>query len=123
MGALSSMRAVGAILYRISNGASSKCSFKFNSFAPSKHYLLSRNQLSSKSSISSWAHFYEVKLSNYQLRTIRTSPLVCMGRRSCKIAGRKVSLSLYLFECVFLFVCLFRGSDVYFKFTRTPLIR
>ncbi|XP_044464221.1 probable transcriptional regulatory protein At2g25830 [Mangifera indica] len=89
MGALSSMRAVGAILYRISYGAVSKCSFKFNSSAPSKHYLLSRNQLSSKSSISSWAHFYEVKLSNYQLRTIRTSPLVCMGRRSCKIAGRK----------------------------------
>ncbi|KAJ0034292.1 hypothetical protein Pint_24965 [Pistacia integerrima] len=62
-----------------------------NSFALSKHCLLSRNQLSSASSISSWAHLYEVKYCNYQLRTIRTFPPVCMRRRSCKIAGRKFS--------------------------------
>ncbi|KAJ0031142.1 hypothetical protein Pint_12842 [Pistacia integerrima] len=87
MGTHSSMRAVGAILHRISNGASSKCSF--NSFALSKNCLLSRNQFSSASSTSSWVHLYEVKYCNYQLRTIRTFPPVCMGRRSCKIAGRK----------------------------------
>ncbi|XP_031282131.1 probable transcriptional regulatory protein At2g25830 isoform X2 [Pistacia vera] len=87
MGTHSSMRAVGAILHRISNGASSKCSF--NSFALSKNCLLSGNQFSSASSTSSWVHLYEVKYCNYQLRTIRTFPPVCMGRRSCKIAGRK----------------------------------
>ncbi|KAJ0078592.1 hypothetical protein Patl1_23150 [Pistacia atlantica] len=71
----------------VDNGASSKCSFE--SFALSKYCFLSRNQLSSASSISSWVHLYEVKYCNYQLRTIQTFPPVCMGKRSCKIAGRK----------------------------------
>ncbi|KAJ4708079.1 Transcriptional regulator TACO1-like protein [Melia azedarach] len=88
MGSYSSTRAVGAILNRISNGVSLKCSP--NSFALSKHGLLSRNNLlSSASSISSWSSLYEVKHWNYQVRTIRTFSPVCMGRRSCKIAGRK----------------------------------
>ncbi|XP_052295054.1 probable transcriptional regulatory protein At2g25830 isoform X4 [Citrus sinensis] len=87
MGSHSSTRAVGAILHRISNGVSSKWSP--NSFALSKHGLLSRNLFSSASSISSWIPLYEVKHCNFQVRTIRTFAPVCMGRRSSKIAGRK----------------------------------
>ncbi|XP_024033936.1 probable transcriptional regulatory protein At2g25830 isoform X4 [Citrus clementina] len=87
MGSHSSTRAVGAILHRISNGVSSKWSP--NSFALSKHGLLSRNLFSSALSISSRIPLYEVKHCNFQVRTIRTFAPVCMGRRSSKIAGRK----------------------------------
>lgn len=37
----------------------------------------------------SWPSLYEVDL-NVPVRTIQTFAPVCMGRRSCKIAGRKV---------------------------------
>lgn len=106
MGSHSSTRAVGAILHRISNGVSSKWSP--NSFALSKHGLLSRNRFSSASSISSWIPLYEVKHCNFQVRTIRTFAPVCMGRRSSKIAGRKVSLlqSSSLSELVLFFAKL-----------------
>lgn len=87
MGSHSSTRAVGAMLHRISNGVSSKWSA--DSFALSKHGLLSRYLFSSASSISSWIPLYEVKHCNFQVRTIRTFAPVCMGRRSSKIAGRK----------------------------------
>ncbi|KAH9761232.1 putative transcriptional regulatory protein [Citrus sinensis] len=94
MGSHSSTRAVGAILHRISNGVSSKWSP--NSFALSKHGLLSRNLFSSASSISSWIPLYEVKHCNFQVRTIRTFAPVCMGRRSSKIAGRKIREDTFL---------------------------
>lgn len=106
MGSQSSTRAVGSMLHRISNGVSSKWSA--DSFALSKHGLLSRNLFSSASSISSWIPLYEVKHCNFQVRTVRTFAPVCMGRRSSKIAGRKVSLlhSLSLSELVLFFAKL-----------------
>ncbi|TXG62000.1 hypothetical protein EZV62_013363 [Acer yangbiense] len=83
-----SLRAVGALLHRISNGASSKCSNY--TFALSKHGFVNGNLLSSILSSTSWVSLHEVKkYRGFQVRTVRTFPPVCMGRRSCKIAGRK----------------------------------
>ncbi|TXG69782.1 hypothetical protein EZV62_004717 [Acer yangbiense] len=88
MGSHASLRAVGSMLHRITNGASSKCSTY--SFALLKHGFVNGNLLSSISSSTSWVSLYEVKYESFQVRTLQTFPLVCMGRRSCKIAGRKV---------------------------------
>lgn len=68
--------------------------------------LLSKG-LSSASCFSSLDTIFGVNCNyNSQVRTIWTFPPVCMGRRSCKIAGRKVSfLSIVLSLCT----CIRRG--------------
>ncbi|XP_021911972.1 probable transcriptional regulatory protein At2g25830 isoform X2 [Carica papaya] len=92
MGSYCSMRSVGAILHRFFDGVSSKC--PTNSFSFAGTGLLNRNLLLSLSSLSphsSWSSFYvdHKHDSKYQVRKIWTSPPLCMGRRSSKIAGRK----------------------------------
>ncbi|KAL5786253.1 hypothetical protein ACOSQ2_008645 [Xanthoceras sorbifolium] len=87
MGSHASMRAVCALLHRFSNGASSKCSIY--SCPLSKCGFVNGNVLSSISSSTSWVTLFEVKRGSFQVRTLRTFPPVCMGRRSSKIAGRK----------------------------------
>ncbi|KAF3446405.1 hypothetical protein FNV43_RR11584 [Rhamnella rubrinervis] len=77
----SSMRAFG-ILYRFSNGVSSKCP---NSFTLHRNGLLNRNLSSS----SSWVCMYRLRYSGASVRTIWTFSPLAMGRRSSKIAGRK----------------------------------
>uniref|UniRef100_A0A6M2F074 Transcriptional regulatory protein n=1 Tax=Populus davidiana TaxID=266767 RepID=A0A6M2F074_9ROSI len=90
------MRGVGAILHRFSNGISLKCptqslSIQRSVFLGSMDALLSSNSSNS----SSLFLLYEEKhrdSSGYQVNNVRkiwTFPPVCMGRRSCKIAGRK----------------------------------
>ncbi|KAJ6330170.1 hypothetical protein OIU76_008903 [Salix suchowensis] len=90
------MRGVGAILHRFANGLSLKCPTHSLS-TPRSVFLGSRDALlsSNSSNPSSLLLLYEEKhrdSSGYQVnnvRKIRTFPPVCMGRRSCKIAGRK----------------------------------
>lgn len=111
-------RAIGAVLHRFSNGVlprrnnafflhsnfcvPSSLSFYFVSdgdfwnvftdLCDSGTNLLSRG-LSSASSFSSLDTTQEVNCNNnFQSRMIWTFPPVCMGRRSSKIAGRKVAL-------------------------------
>ncbi|XP_037496936.1 probable transcriptional regulatory protein At2g25830 isoform X2 [Jatropha curcas] len=90
------MRAIGSILLRFSNGVCFKC--PITSFPPLRNGWLDRSLLSSLSSYSSSSSssgfsllYEETKHSHCQatVRKIRTFPPVCMGRRSCKIAGRK----------------------------------
>ncbi|XP_007012131.2 PREDICTED: probable transcriptional regulatory protein At2g25830 [Theobroma cacao] len=87
MGSSSTVRAVGAILHRFTNGVPS------NSFIVSRNGLLksSRKLLSSASSVSSSTPLYQASINSHehQLRSISTFPPLCMGRRSSKIAGRK----------------------------------
>lgn len=80
----SSIRAVGAFLHKFSNGASFKC---HNSYSLQRNGLLT-NLPSSSSLLSSSASLYETNVTN-TVRKIQTFSPVCMGRRSCKIAGRK----------------------------------
>ncbi|KAB2629629.1 transcriptional regulatory protein [Pyrus ussuriensis x Pyrus communis] len=89
MGSSSTMRALGAIVHRFSNGVSSK---SLNSLALhcTWNVLLSR-KLSYSSAISSlppWVltHMHGGAAAR---RTIWTVAPLCMGRRSSKIAGRK----------------------------------
>ncbi|XP_022730551.1 probable transcriptional regulatory protein At2g25830 isoform X2 [Durio zibethinus] len=87
MGPSSTVRAVGAILHRFTNGVPS------TSLIVSRDGLLkSSRKLSSASSVSSSTSIlYQVNANNtqHQLRSISTFPPLCMGRRSSKIAGRK----------------------------------
>ncbi|KAF5456475.1 hypothetical protein F2P56_025958 [Juglans regia] len=89
MGSSSSIRAFVAILRRFSHGFSSKCPY---SFPLQKNGLLDRN-LSFPSTVSTYSPWcsYENKYSGHYLqeRKIWAFHPVCMGRRSCKIAGRK----------------------------------
>ncbi|GLT25472.1 hypothetical protein SLA2020_005980 [Shorea laevis] len=80
MGSYSSVRAVGAMIHRFTNGVSA-----------SSFITRSRSSLSMVASISSTSSFplHQVKFSDYQQRNVSTFPPVCMGRRSSKIAGRK----------------------------------
>lgn len=80
----SSIRALGAFLHKFSNGASFKC---HNSYSLQRNGLLT-NLPSSSSLLSSSASLYETNVAN-TVRKIQTFSPVCMGRRSCKIAGRK----------------------------------
>ncbi|KAK8547403.1 hypothetical protein V6N13_098113 [Hibiscus sabdariffa] len=88
MGSSSTVRAVGAVLHRITNGVHS------TSLIVSRNGLFKSNRklLSSVPSISSsTSSLYQVNTSinEHQLRSISTFPPLCMGRRSSKIAGRK----------------------------------
>ncbi|XP_065848602.1 probable transcriptional regulatory protein At2g25830 [Euphorbia lathyris] len=85
------MRAVGAIIQRFSNVVYPKCSS--TSFLPLRECLHDRVMLSSLSSYSSCSSslLYDENRGHCQMnvRRIWTYPPLCMGRRSCKIAGRK----------------------------------
>ncbi|KAE8722708.1 putative transcriptional regulatory protein [Hibiscus syriacus] len=88
MGSSSTLRALGAVLHRFTNGVPS------TSLIVSRYGLLKSNRklLASVSSISSSTSvLYQVNTSSdeHQLRSISTFPPLCMGRRSSKIAGRK----------------------------------
>ncbi|CAB4297040.1 unnamed protein product [Prunus armeniaca] len=87
MGSSCTLRALGAILHRFTNGVSSKCP---NSMALQWNGLLSR-KLSSSSSISSLPSWISTHIhgSATVTRTIWTVSPLSMGRRSSKIAGRK----------------------------------
>ncbi|XP_057468515.1 probable transcriptional regulatory protein At2g25830 isoform X2 [Actinidia eriantha] len=84
--ASSTIRAFGASLYRFSNGFSIKYP---NSIALHSKGLLRKN-LSCSSSCSPylWVQSFELQSLNSNRKIWTFSPL-CMGRRSCKIAGRK----------------------------------
>lgn len=88
MGSSSSIRAFGAFLYRFSNGFSFK---HLNSIPLHCKGLLIKNISSSSllySPSSSWVHSFALH-SLKSVRKISTFSPLCMGRRSCKIAGRK----------------------------------
>ncbi|KAL6985442.1 hypothetical protein U1Q18_018816 [Sarracenia purpurea var. burkii] len=85
MGSSSSVRALGASLYRFSNGLSFKCP---NSIALHSTGLLGRNLASSSSYSPSTMQSFDSQ-SVKSVRKFWTSSPLCMGRRSCKIAGRK----------------------------------
>ncbi|XP_049377153.1 probable transcriptional regulatory protein At2g25830 [Solanum stenotomum] len=84
----SSIRAFGSLLCRISNGVNLK---PHHSCTLRSVFLLSGNFSSS-----SWYSSSDIKVlplelqSSNSVRKIWTSSPLCMGRRSCKIAGRKV---------------------------------
>lgn len=88
MGSSSSIRACGAFLYRFSNGFS----FKHPNSIPLHCKGLLIKNISSSSSLyspsSSWVHSFALH-SLKPVRKISTFSPLCMGRRSCKIAGRK----------------------------------
>ncbi|KAG8375592.1 hypothetical protein BUALT_Bualt10G0116500 [Buddleja alternifolia] len=79
----STIKAFGTLLVRFSNGVSLKPS----NFI-SHRSILSRDL--SYSSSGTWVSFCGLKYGNSD-RNISTSPPMCMGRRSCKIAGRKTA--------------------------------
>ncbi|CAI9773121.1 unnamed protein product [Fraxinus pennsylvanica] len=85
----STIRAFGSLLLRFSNGVSLKPS---NSFTLLGTCRLSRKLQSSScySPSGLWVSVYELHPVN-SIRKISTFPLLCMGRRSCKIAGRKTA--------------------------------
>ncbi|KAL0323812.1 UNVERIFIED_CONTAM: putative transcriptional regulatory protein [Sesamum calycinum] len=85
MPSLSAIRAFGSLLVRFSNGVPLKPS---NSFSHHRTVLLSRklSSLSWYSSSGTWAPFCGLNYGNSD-RKISTCPPLCMGRRSCKIAG------------------------------------
>ncbi|KAK3006328.1 hypothetical protein RJ639_015937 [Escallonia herrerae] len=87
MNSASSIRAFGALLYKSSNGVPRKCPISFSIHGTR---LLGRS-LSSSSSYSfstKWVFSFEPQ-SVISVRTISTTTPLCMGRRSCKIAGMK----------------------------------
>ncbi|KAL3500593.1 hypothetical protein ACH5RR_039686 [Cinchona calisaya] len=87
--AASSIRLFGSLICRFSNGVFLKPS---HSFAPLSK-LLYREKLSSCSLYSSsdkWVSAFHLQCGN-SIRKIRTFAPLCMGRRSCKIAGRKTA--------------------------------
>uniref|UniRef100_A0A7N0V7D9 Uncharacterized protein n=3 Tax=Kalanchoe fedtschenkoi TaxID=63787 RepID=A0A7N0V7D9_KALFE len=86
----SSIRTLGAALQRFSNGISSKCPISSINFHRSGSALLLRSFPSSATS-SLWDSVYEVKSGGGGVRRIWTTSPLCMGRRSCKIAGRKTA--------------------------------
>ncbi|KAM1365018.1 hypothetical protein ACFX13_044086 [Malus domestica] len=87
MGSSSTMRALRAIVHRVSNGVSSKSP---NSLVIHWNVLLSR-KLSYSSAISSLPPWVSTHMHGGAAarRTIWTVAPLCMGRRSSKIAGRK----------------------------------
>ncbi|KAL2548419.1 putative transcriptional regulatory protein [Forsythia ovata] len=85
----STIRAFGSLLFRFSIGVSLKPP---NSFTLHRTCCLSRKLQSSScySSSGIWVSVYEHHPVNSN-RQISTFPPLCMGRRSCKIAGRKTA--------------------------------
>ncbi|XP_004245165.2 probable transcriptional regulatory protein At2g25830 isoform X2 [Solanum lycopersicum] len=88
----SSIRAFGSLLCRISNGVYLK---PHHSSTLRSIFLLSGNFSSSSSYSSSDIKVLPLELqSSNSVRKIWTSSPLCMGRRSCKIAGRKTAQDL-----------------------------
>ncbi|XP_051151672.1 probable transcriptional regulatory protein At2g25830 [Andrographis paniculata] len=81
------VRGFGSLLVRYSNGVSTQTP-KF--LSPNSLLGGELSSLSCYSSSGSWASFCAPKYGNSD-RKISTSPPLCMGRRSCKIAGRKTA--------------------------------
>ncbi|KAL5558667.1 hypothetical protein UlMin_034878 [Ulmus minor] len=89
MSSYSSIRAIGGIFVRrFCNGVSSNYPY---SVALQRNGLIGRSLSSSSAitSICSWDWIYQVRYGSDPVRTIWTFSPLCMGRRSCKIAGRK----------------------------------
>ncbi|KAI5669291.1 hypothetical protein M9H77_19144 [Catharanthus roseus] len=89
MAASSSIRVFGSLLCRFSNGVSVKPHHKFHL----QSSMLLRQKLTSSSSYSSyrkWDSEFQLQSGN-SVRKIWTFSPLCMGRRSCKIAGRKTA--------------------------------
>ncbi|KAL3819005.1 hypothetical protein ACJIZ3_004910 [Penstemon smallii] len=84
-----SIRAFGSLLIRFSNGVFLKPS---NSFSLHRTGSLNRNiqSMSWYTCSGLWVSIYGIKFGNSD-RKISTCPPLCMGRRSCKIAGRKTA--------------------------------
>ncbi|PIA42810.1 hypothetical protein AQUCO_02000331v1 [Aquilegia coerulea] len=86
-----SIRVVDAFLHKLSNGVSSNYSKSIAlgriGLFDKSILLYSSSSTSSSSCYSSWV--LPVKKSSYPVRRIWTFSPLCMGRRSCKIAGRK----------------------------------
>lgn len=84
----------------------------------SENGFLARNLSSSSamSSLPSWDWIYGIRHNNHRLRTIWTFSPLAMGRRSCKIAGRKV-LSPRCFISPFIRVV--RSGFIDFEFNRS----
>ncbi|KAK4419951.1 putative transcriptional regulatory protein [Sesamum alatum] len=89
MSSLSAIRAFGSLLFRFSNGVPLKPS---KSFSHHRAVYLSRklSSLSWYSSYGTWVSFCGLNYGSSD-RKISTCPPLCMGRRSCKIAGRKTA--------------------------------
>ncbi|CAM8879069.1 unnamed protein product [Rhodiola kirilowii] len=87
----SSIRTLGAALQRFSNGVSSKCSISSINLHRGSGLLFRSLPSSVTSSSSLWDSVYEVKSDASGMRRIWTSSPLCMGRRACKIAGRKTA--------------------------------
>ncbi|KAK3023130.1 hypothetical protein RJ639_043969 [Escallonia herrerae] len=87
MNSASSIRAFGALLYKFSNGIPCKCPISFSIHGTG---LLGRSLSSSSlySFSTKWVFSFQPQ-SGISVRTISTTTPLCMGRRSCKIAGRK----------------------------------
>ncbi|CAI9093541.1 OLC1v1029053C1 [Oldenlandia corymbosa var. corymbosa] len=89
MATVTSTRVLGSWLCRFSNGVSLKPSSSFTY----QSALLFRGKLSSCSHYSTygkWVPASQIQSCN-SARKIRTFAPLCMGRRSCKIAGRKTA--------------------------------
>ncbi|XP_073285355.1 probable transcriptional regulatory protein At2g25830 isoform X1 [Primulina huaijiensis] len=84
----STIRAFGSIIVRLSNGfslkPSSSCSYHRTGLLSTKLSFFSSY------SSGSWVSFYGPQCDTSK-RNIWTSTPLCMGRRSCKIAGRKTT--------------------------------
>ncbi|XP_057468513.1 probable transcriptional regulatory protein At2g25830 isoform X1 [Actinidia eriantha] len=86
--ASSTIRAFGASLYRFSNGFSIKYPNSIALHSTSKGLLRKNLSCSSSCSPYLWVQSFELQSLNSNRKIWTFSPL-CMGRRSCKIAGRK----------------------------------
>ncbi|XP_047328869.1 probable transcriptional regulatory protein At2g25830 [Impatiens glandulifera] len=85
----SSIRTFGIFLYRFSNGLSSRSPHSISLCIYPGTSLLTRGLSSSSTySFSQWVRPIDLQ-SGIFVRKFLTSSPVCMGRRSCKIAGRK----------------------------------
>ncbi|CAM8967491.1 unnamed protein product [Rhodiola kirilowii] len=87
----SSIRTLGAALLRFSYGVSSICSISSINLHRGSGLLFRSLPSSVTSSSSLWDSVYEVKSDASGMRRIWTSSPLCMGRRACKIAGRKTA--------------------------------
>ncbi|KAL3650802.1 hypothetical protein CASFOL_007205 [Castilleja foliolosa] len=87
MSSSSTFRAFGSLFVRFSNGVTLNPP---NSLFHSRTGFLSRKLSSLSSSSGTWVLFPGLKYGNPD-RKISTCPPLCMGRRSCKIAGRKTA--------------------------------
>lgn len=84
------IRGLGSLLVRFSNGVSLK---PLSSLSPQRTDYLRRNLSSLHSCSGDWVSFSGLNYGSSE-RKISTFAPLCMGRRSCKIAGRKTARDL-----------------------------